>query len=60
MYTQSSDIIFTLWKRFGKIQVHLNKIMLFIASLTLVTCWTIYRKESFAWILLDIVSFTTR
>jgi len=46
--------------RFCKIQVHLNKVVLFIASVALVTCWTVYRKESYAWILLDILSFALR
>jgi len=41
-----------------RIQVH--KLMLFIVSVVLVTCWTVYRNESFAWILQDILSFLLR
>ena len=46
--------------RFFKIRVHVKEVVLFIASMALVSCWTVYHKENFAWILLDILSFTLR
>ena len=38
----------------------MKEVVLFIASMALVSCWTVYHKENFAWILLDILSFTLR
>ena len=45
---------------FMRIHVQVRQFVLLVGAVVLAACWVVYRKESFAWILQDILGFAFR
>lgn len=45
---------------FMRIHVQVRQFILLVGAIALAACWVVYRKESFAWILQDILGFAFR